>query len=73
MSGKVAFDGLAILRGVRTVAGRGRPCKTWTQVVHDDLKQLGLDPALAQDRYEWKKAIANPIRPTLEWKSDVEM
>ena len=42
---------------------RGRPRKTWTQVVHEDLKQLGLDPALAQDRLEWKKAIVNP-RPT---------
>ena len=54
-------------------AGRGRPRKTWTQVVHDDLKQLGLDPALAQDRLEWKKAIVNPVRPTLAWKSDVKM
>ena len=54
-------------------AGRGRPHKTWTQVVHDDLKQLGLDTALAQDRLEWKKAIVNPVRPMLTWKSDVKM
>ena len=36
--------------------GRGRPRKTWAQLIKDDLRQLNLDPGLAQDREAWKRA-----------------
>ena len=36
---------------------RGRPRKTWDEVVRNDLKVKGLQPALAQDRARWRRAI----------------
>ena len=35
---------------------RGRPRKTWHQLVRSDLNQLNLEPGLAQDREAWKRA-----------------
>ena len=43
---------------------KGRPRKTWHQVVKNDLDQLGLKPCLAQDREAWKEAIKIKPRPT---------
>ena len=43
---------------VNGVRGRGRPCKTWEQVIADDLRAKGLTRDLAQDRDKWKAAIA---------------
>ncbi len=37
--------------------GRGRPRKTWDEVVRDDLKAKAIHRDLAQDRVAWKKAI----------------
>ncbi len=36
--------------------GRGRPRKTWEEVVRSDLAAIGRDRALAQNRVEWKRA-----------------
>ena len=38
-------------------AGKGRPRKTWTQVVENDLKSLHLCKSLTQDRDGWSDAI----------------
>ena len=38
--------------GTRT---KGRPRKTWNQVIKKDLQQLNLNPCLAQDRKAWKE------------------
>ena len=35
---------------------RGRPRKTWQELVRTDLNQLNLQPGLAQDREAWKRA-----------------
>ena len=35
--------------------GRGRPRKTWAEVVRSDLAVKGVDHALAQDRVEWRR------------------
>ncbi len=37
--------------------GRGRPRKTWDDVVRGDLKAMAIHRDLAQDRVAWKKAI----------------
>ena len=37
---------------------RGRPKKTWLATVEEDLRHAGLDRELAQDREEWRRAIA---------------
>ena len=42
---------------VRCQRGRGRPCKTWTQLIDDNLRKLRLQPGLAQNRVVWKGAI----------------
>ena len=34
---------------------KGRPRKTWQEVIKDDLLSLNLDSGLAQDRKDWKK------------------
>ena len=36
---------------------RCRPRKTWDEVVRNDLKVKALQPALAQDRARWRRAI----------------
>ena len=41
--------------------GKGRPCKTWTQLVNDDLRKLRLQSRLTKN---WR----NPIQPMLAWK-----
>ena len=35
----------------------GRPKKTWQATVSADMRTLGVDPAMAMDRSQWKKAI----------------
>ena len=39
------------------VRGKGRPCKTWNQLVSDDLRRLGLRSDFAQDRKAPDRAI----------------
>ncbi len=41
----------------RVAQGRGRPRKTWDEVVRGDLKAKAIHCDLAQDRVAWKKAI----------------
>ena len=36
---------------------RGRPKKTWMEVVADDMRRMGLTPEDAQDRIKWRKGI----------------
>ena len=36
---------------------RGRPKKTWMEVVADDMRRMGLTPEDAQDRRKWRKGI----------------
>ena len=40
--------------------GRGRPRKTWEQVIHGNLRKLRLEKGLAQDRNAWRSAIKKP-------------
>ena len=42
---------------VNGTRGKGRPRKTWHELVQNDLKKLNLLPGLAQDREAWKRAI----------------
>ena len=37
--------------------GRGRPKKTWEQVISADLRNIGVKREIAQDRNVWRKAI----------------
>ena len=44
--------------------GKGRPCKTWTQLTHDDLRKLRLQSGLAQNQLAWRKALREtPYNP----------
>ena len=36
----------------------GRPPKSWSEVINDDLKAKGLAPELALNRDAWRKAIS---------------
>ena len=36
--------------------GRGRPRKTWSQLIKKDMRRIGLRPELAQDREAWRNA-----------------
>jgi hypothetical protein len=38
--------------------GKGRGRKTWNECVGDDLKILGLNKELSQDRERWSRAIS---------------
>ena len=40
---------------------KGRPQKTWYQVVDSDLRSLKIDRDLAQNQTEWKIAINKPV------------
>ena len=42
---------------------QGRPRKTWSQLISNDLRRMKLNPKLAQDRRLWRRAIMKP-RPT---------
>ena len=42
---------------VEGTRGKGRPKKTWHQLVRNDLMQLNLTPDLALDREAWKRTI----------------
>ena len=49
---------------------KGRPRKTWQQLVRTDLDQLNLEPGLSQDRETWKRATkikSQTVRPMLAW------
>ena len=40
---------------------KGRPQKTWYQVVDSDLRSPNIDRDLAQNRTEWKIPITKPV------------
>ena len=37
--------------------GRGRPAKTWHEVVSNDMRMLGINSGMAQDRASWRSLI----------------
>ena len=48
---------------IEGAAGRGRPQKTWDQVVQSDLQHLHLKKEFAQDHNGWRDAIKTPSHP----------
>ena len=53
--------------------GRGRPCKTWTQLIRNDLRHLRLESGLAQDREAWRRAIKKtPSKTHASMEMDVK-
>ncbi|XP_068686740.1 uncharacterized protein [Montipora foliosa] len=42
---------------------RGRPRKTWAEVIKEDLKLSGLAPELAADRDAWRNGVRNHVPP----------
>ena len=45
--------------------GLGRPRKTWTECVKDDLRAFNLKPCDAQDRAGWRSSVKNSkLEPT---------
>ena len=54
---------------VQGVVGRGRPGKSWYEVVKRDLLNLGLSENMALDRVSWKNAIKKvPAYPRFRGK-----
>ena len=49
---------------VEGVRGRGRPRKTWAEVIKADLKALKLTKAMTSDRDDWRDAVLERTRPT---------
>ena len=45
---------------VAGVSGRGRPNKTWHQVILGDMRELRIEKDLAQDCSAWRRAIKKP-------------
>ena len=39
---------------------RGRPKKSWTKTIEEDMRLLGIDEALASDRQSWRAAVNRP-------------
>ena len=37
--------------------GKGRPVKTWHEVVSNDMRMLGINSGMAQDRAFWRSLI----------------
>ena len=53
--------------------GRGRPVKTWQEVVNCDMRELGLSREMAQDRVTWRSFIlGKPSNPCKHGKRDVK-
>ena len=46
---------------IHGAAGKGKPRKSWKQVVQNDLQSLSLCKAFAQDRDGWRDAIKKPL------------
>ena len=48
---------------------RGRPRKTWAEVIKEDLKLSGLAPELAVDRDAWRNGVRNhvAVTPAHKW------
>ena len=39
---------------------RGRPKKSWTKIIEEDMRLLGINEALASDRLSWRAAVNRP-------------
>ena len=52
---------------IEGTTGRGRPQRTWDQVVHNDLQHLHLKKEFAQERDGWRDAIKK-TPSMLAWK-----
>ena len=53
---------LAVVRGwqVEGRRPRGRPKKSWTKIIEEDMRLLGINEALASDRLSWRAAVNRP-------------
>ena len=38
----------------------GRPKKTWSKVVEEDMRKLNITEDMAEDRKQWKQLISRP-------------
>ena len=38
----------------------GRPKKTWSKIVEEDMRKLNITENLAQDRQQWRQLTSNP-------------
>ena len=47
---------------------QGRPRKTWSQLISNDLRKMKLNPKLAQNCRLWRRAIMRPHPTLLAWK-----
>ena len=52
-------------------AGKGRPRKTWFEVVRNDMSDLGVCERDALDRNEWRRTVRN-AQPTFSGKTAVK-
>ena len=52
---------------IEGTTGRGRPQRTWDQVVHNDLQHLHFKKEFAQERDGWRDAIKK-TPSMLAWK-----
>ena len=54
----------ALLFQVDGKAGKGRPRKTWYEVVRNDMRDLGICERDALNRKEWRRTVRNvPANP----------
>lgn len=49
---------------VEGMRGRGRPRKTWSQVLEKDMKECGMRREDARDRVKWRRLLWGSRRPT---------
>ena len=52
-------------------AGKGRPRKTWYEVVRNNMRDLGVCERDALDRNEWRRTVRN-AQPTFSGKTAVK-
>ena len=45
------------LEGRRSV---GRPKKTWSKVVEEDMRKLSITEDMAEDRKQWRELVSSP-------------
>ena len=57
---------LSVVRGwqVEGRRPRGRPKKSWTKTIEEDMRLLGIDETLASDRQRWREAVNRPTPQT---------
>ena len=51
---------------------KGRPRKTWSQLISNDLRRMKLNPKIAQDRRLWGRAIMKPCLTHASMETDAK-